>query len=465
METINDLLEERGRSLGQETFLEHPESDSRMSYGEALALSRRLAARFSRAGVSRGDRVAWVLPDGPSAAVHFLAACRLGAVAVPLDERLQPGEYARILAQCRPAAVAAPGRMRPLLEGFGAFLDADEPPPSGEAPAQEIKGDHPAGIYYTSGSTGLPKGVVFTHASFLGAGGGFESLFEPSGVRRVWSIYPLRTNLGMTMAVTSMLQGGALILGGAQMLAKSAGGVLRRCGAGGLALVPALLPPLLEQLKGSPSALSPLRWMFAVGSVLPSLADEIERLSGVPVADAYGSSETGGITATPFRLGARPAGCVGRPFPGAEVRIVDGEIAAKTPGMMAGYYGGAPAGEWFLTGDLGALDGEGRLFIHGRKTETILASGGRAYGKDVDEALSRHPAVLECVTVARREGPVREFLVSFVVPREGARPGEEELLEHCRKFLAGYKCPSSVRLLERLPRSALGKVVKDLLPP
>lgn len=486
MDTLFGLLAHQARRRGAEFFLFHPESGAEYRYSDSLALAERLACGLERKGVGRGDNVAILLPDGPAAVHFFLASAALGAPAVMLDVHLKDEEYSRIFGQCRPRLIVADAALEGRLGADCLWVDARDAFASiggaGTFRRGGVRPEDPLAIFYTSGSTGTPKGVVQTHESTLAAVEGVHEYFHGDEIRREWSMYPIRTQPGVCYAALALRRGAALVLGSPSVLETSAAAALEKFEVEALDIVPSIVPALLRQFSAPSARASKLRWIQWIGGhMAEALAAELERVSGVPVVNVYGSTEASGVSATPIALGARPAGSVGRPFPGVEVRILDedgaplgpgrlGEVAVRSRSVMAGYFEqpGLTAQVlregWCRPGDLGRFDEDGNLFLEGRLGESVLGAHGRAFGADVDAALSGHPGVLESATLARPGGAAGEELVAFVVRKGGSAAGEEELLAHCRSRLADYKCPARIRFLDAIPRSALGKVVKERLP-
>jgi acyl-CoA synthetase (AMP-forming)/AMP-acid ligase II len=226
-----------------------------------------------------------------------------------------------------------------------------------------------------------------------------------------------------------------------------------------------------------------LRWILSSADRLPAaLAAEFERVTGVAIIDYYASTETGCVAAQLLSRSDRVAGSVGRPLSSCEIGILDeggrparpgksGEICVRGACLMAGYYQRpdltvqAIRDGWYRTGDRGRLDQEDNLFFEGRIREMIATLQGKVIPKDVEDVLQRHPAVRESATVGRRDGLTGERVVSYVVLQAGAIISADDLIVHCKRHLADFKCPGQVVFLEALPRNRRGKIVKDRLPP
>jgi long-chain acyl-CoA synthetase len=205
---------------------------------------------------------------------------------------------------------------------------------------------------------------------------------------------------------------------------------------------------------------------------------------GAVVHDGYGLTEASPIVTT-SAIGRREpsAGSIGPPLPGVDVRLVDadggdvlpgdpGEIWVRGPNVFPGYWGDADATSraltrdgWLRTGDVAVADDEGGLSLVDRAKDLIIVSGFNVYPAEVEEALIEHPDVAEAAAVGEPDTRTGEAIVAFVVPEPGTHPGADALLAHCSRTLARYKCPSRVEIVDALPRSFAGKVLRRELRP
>jgi o-succinylbenzoate---CoA ligase len=184
------------------------------------------------------------------------------------------------------------------------------------------------------------------------------------------------------------------------------------------------------------------------------------RAAGLPVLHTYGLTEAGSQV-TAERPGDADGATAGWPLPGVEVRVSDGEIEVRGPTMMLGYLGEPPLSGWFPTGDLGAVDGRGRLVVQARRSDLIVSGGENVYPAEVEAALLSHPDVADCAVLPWPDEELGQIGCAAVVVR---RPvGDAELREHCRARLAGFKVPRKFAVLDALPRNAAGKADRPAL--
>jgi malonyl-CoA/methylmalonyl-CoA synthetase len=231
---------------------------------------------------------------------------------------------------------------------------------------------------------------------------------------------------------------------------------------------------LVEELKRAPADLSRLR-LFCSGSapLAPETFAVFRELTGHDILERYGMTETGMNLSNPY-AGPRRPGTVGTPLPGVSIRIVDGELQVRGSNVFSGYWR-APektaesfvhdelGRRWFRTGDLAERDPEtGYITLLGRRTELILSGGFNVYPREIEEVLAGYPGIREAAVVGRPHPDRGEVPVAFVVADAPVDPGE--LIAWCKTQMAGFKAPREIRFLESLPRNALGKVQKHLLP-
>lgn len=247
--------------------------------------------------------------------------------------------------------------------------------------------------------------------------------------------------------------------------------------------VPTMYVALTQLLPEGSEALVSLRICNSGGAPMPEqVMAEFERVTGALVLEGYGLSETSPVTHANFGAMNRKIGSIGQPVPCTEAKIVDVENAAKTlavgevgelavrgPQVMKGYFGrDAETAQtiidgWLLTGDIAKMDENGFTYIVDRKKDLIIASGFNVYPRDVEEALYRHPAVLEVAVIGVPDGYRGETVKAVVVCKPGTSISEEVLQTWCRNELAAYKIPKIVEFVDALPKSAVGKILRRAL--
>ncbi len=464
------------------------------TYRELAEAVARARAWLADGGVRPGDRVLIVSENCRAVAAALLAATDLDAWPVLVNARLADREIDEIREHCRPrralyATAASPqarahaarhGAVETDVPGLGPLgvgaLDADcLPEPVDADPARQV-----AVLIYTSGSSGQPKGVMLTHRNllFMAAVSGAIRRLRPED--RMGGIMPVSHIVGLSVVLLGTLMHGASL----RMVARfNPAEMLRALARDGLSIVlgtPAMLGLLLDYTarKGIARVDAPnLRILSVSGAPLdPAIKAASERLFGIPLHHGYGITECA-PTIAQIRPERPRADCaVGPLLPGVEARVLGpdgapvppgevGELHVRGPNVMRGYYR-APeataevldAAGWFNTRDLVCF-ADGCLFIVGRARELIIRFGFNVYPPEIEAVLNAHPAVLQSAVVGRSvEG--NEEIIAFVQPAAGARPSVRELADHAAARLAPYKQPSAFVLVEAMPTTPSGKILK-----
>jgi o-succinylbenzoate---CoA ligase len=398
-----------------------------VTYRELDERATRVALELAASGVQPGDRVRVSHPPGIAFAVLLHAVPRAGAVLEPVA----PAE--------------------PWEPEFGGAA-AKEPAPAAGSPAPRLRTTHDPeathSVIHTSGTTGEPKPVELTfgnHAASAAASA--DALGVDPGDRWLCPL-PLHHVGGLGVLVRCAVNHTTAVL----HERFDAGRVKRTFEAGGVTLA-SLVPTMLVRLREAGLRRAPnLRAIALGGGPIPAgLLDWAEE-TGIPVTPVYGMTET---------CSQVVAGSPGRPLKGVELEIGPaGEILVRGPMVAANEL--SPDG-WLHTGDLGRLDGDGRLHVEGRLKELIVTGGENVAPLEVEQALLTHPAVADAAVTGRRDPEWGEAIVAFVVLREPADP--EELRTWCRGRLAPHKVPKRVELVEALPRSPGGKLLRARLAP
>jgi len=439
-------------------------ADTTLTWRELARRAGGVARRLAAEGLAPGDRVALLLPNGWRFAVALLGGLMAGATVSPLNPMLSAAERARILADLRPRTV----------------LDA-----AGDETADwslSLEPRAPALILYTSGSTGRPKGAVLSHAALDAA---LVSWAGPvmglTAADCVLATLPLSHSFGVNGALLAPILAGARV---AMVDPFTPPGVLAAIAQHGVTVFPAvatMFRRLLDAPKLDVSELKTLR--IAVSGAAPcpwELAQEWRARTGVRILRGYGMTEL--FRPISFRSDdARDVPeSIGRPVPGVELRIVDdagrprragetGELWIRSPAVMEGYLEAREetravlADGWFRTGDLATISSDGFVAIAGRKKELILRGGYSVVPGEVEAVLLAHPAVAEAAVVGVPHPDLGEDIAAFVTLQAGIAVDPAALIAHCRERLAGYKYPRRVTVLDALPKSATGKILKAQL--
>jgi O-succinylbenzoic acid--CoA ligase len=429
---LGDWLVGAARSAPRRTAIVGPRES--VTYGELRRRADVAAGRLAARGVARGDRVGLALAPGLAFAETLHACWRLGAVAVPVDPRLPTGDIARRTAGAA-TLVAEP------LDG--------EPTP---APLLDTHGDGDvAAVMHTSGTTSAPKPVPLTYGNFNASARGSAAVLGAHPGERWLCALPLGHVGGLSILVRSAVAATAAVIHD-HFDAGAVAAALMETGMTMVSLVPTMLSRLLDAGVERPPT---LRCALIGGGPLP--ADLIARstAAGIPLAQTYGLTEACSQVTT-SAIGEPET--AGRPLPGTHVQIAtDGEVLVGGPIVAAT----ALASDGLLhTGDLGRLDGAGRLTVIGRKGDLIITGGENVAPAEVEAALAAHSAVAEAAVSGRPHPEWGEVVIARVVLRPGASATASELRDHCRRVLAPFKVPKELRFVDELPRTASGKLLR-----
>ncbi len=465
--------------------------EGRFTYRELLAASRAVAsALLDGAGDLREARVAYLVPPGFQWVAIQWGTWRAGGVAVPLAVSHPPPELEYVIADSRARAVVVhpelADRVEPIARRLGVRLVRSTAALEAAAtPLPRVAADRRAQVFYTSGTTAKPKGVVLTHANVTAQVRSLVEAWEWRPDDRILGVLPLHHVHGVVNVVTCALWSGATC---ELPPGFDSDDVWRRLTAGGVTLfmaVPTIYARLIaaweraaadEQARRS-SACRGLRLMVSGSAALPvSVLDRWSQISGHTLLERYGMTEIGMALSNPLH-GPRVPGHVGTPLPGVGVRLVDeqghavspgtpGEIEVRGAGVFIEYLDRPDATReafrdgWFKTGDVAVVEG-GSYRILGRKSVDIIKSGGyKVSALEIEEVLRQHPEVAECAVVGVEDLEWGERVCAALVPRGGSRPDVRLIGSWTRERLASYKVPSRFLLVDELPRNAMGKVIK-----
>jgi acyl-CoA synthetase (AMP-forming)/AMP-acid ligase II len=430
-------------------------------------------AGLSLRGVGRGDRVALLLGNRAEFVLALFAAARLGAIAVPLNIRSQKPELAYVLEHCGAKLVIHEDELADRLPDRPARIPVSEfHTLRGEAASTPASAneDDTAVILYTSGTTGRPKGAMLSHLGIVHSAMHYAQGMALTERDRSIAAVPLSHVTGLIAHIATMARcAGALVLmpsfKAADFLALAARERMTHT-----VLVPAMYNLCLLERDFERHDLS--RWRIGGygGAPMPpaTIARFAEKLPHLGLMNLYGATETTSpATMMPAHETARHPDSVGRVVPCGEMRVEpDGELWIKGPMVVRGYWNDPAAtgreftdGFWH-SGDLGAIDAEGFVYVRDRKKDLINRGGYKIYSAEVEGALAEHPSVLEAAVVARPCPVLGERVHAFVALKE-SRISETELQAFCAARLADYKVPETFTFQsEPLPRNANGKVLK-----
>ena len=472
-----------------------------VTFAELVGRGRRLAeALDARLGVRRGDRVAHLGFNSVDYLDLLIACARLGAILLPLNWRLAPPELGYIIGHAEPKVLLAEADFRAAIDqvrealgsaaaigyGFegerwqdyaglleGASADANVG--AGAAPEDALL------LVYTSGTTGRPKGALLSHRAIFHSAVQGIAAFDISAGDHVLNALPLFHVGGINIQMIPALHAGASM-------------TLHRRFEPGLALrdiaerrpslfiaVPAMIDALIHHPDWAATDLSSLKTLTTGSSTIAPRLIEAVHARGLPVTQVYGSTETAPLVVHLMAADAwRKPGSSGRPAIHCRMKIVDddgnevapgvaGEILVRGPNIMSGYWRDADATAealrdgWFHSGDVGHCDDEGFLYVDDRKKDIIISGGENIPSAELEAVLAECAALVEAAVVAGPDARWGEIPVAVVVAKPDAALDAAAVIALFDGRLARYKHPKQVRFVERLPRNAMGKVLKHEL--
>ena len=481
--------------------------DRSWSWAELAERVTAAAGALRARGVGKGDRVLVHARNGNAIFESGWACWLIGAVWVPTNFRLSPPEVAYLAANAgcrahvfdtgfpehRAAARAENGAcLLDVAIGEGAGLSWDDlVVEGGDAPVTQtetVERDHPAWLFYTSGTTGRPKGGTLTHGQLAFVVTNHIADLMPGLTQRDASLVVAPLSHGAGIHAMAQVARGAVsvLLPGERLDVPEAWRLVEKHRVSNMFTVPTILNALCRDASVDAHDHSSLRHVIYAGA--PMYREDQKhalRKLGPCLVQYFGLGEvTGNITVLPPEWHsleddpAFPIGSCGYPRTGIEIAILDaqggrlpanetGEICVRGPAVMAGYFGNedatakAFAGGWFHTGDLGHLDARGFLHITGRQSDMYISGGSNVYPREVEEVLLTHPAVAEACVVGVPHEKWGEAGVAVLVPAEGATILPEAVMAHLDGRLGRYKWPSRIVVWDALPRSGYGKVPKN----
>jgi long-chain acyl-CoA synthetase len=453
----------------------------RYTYRQLAGLAGPLG--MSLQSVTEKTRVGLLLPPGSGFVVSFYATLLAGKTVVPINYLLGDREIAHIVKDSEVDTVLTipffAGRLKDTGLRVIDLTQLPKDPPKIEPVFPKPAPDDVAVLLYTSGSTGLPKGVLLTYENFQSD---LDAAIEYADLKHghiFLGIIPLFHSFGITAMMLAPIQLGATVVYIARFSPVATLKALRQHKASIIFGTPSMFAAVVRLKDAKPEDFSHIYAIITGGEPLPAtLRDAFKQKLNVTLYEGYGLTETSPVVALNTPQKNRP-GSVGRLVPGAEARIVDdndnplppgqiGEIWLKGPMIMQGYHNlpeetaaVLTPDRYFKTGDLGRIDDEGYLYITGRKKEMIIVAGEKAYPREIEDALLRHPGVAEAAVVGKKDPGRGETVVAFVMPKEGQTLSPDELRSFARdQGLAQWKVPKEVFVVEDFPRTPTGKVLK-----
>ncbi|MDN2584346.1 AMP-binding protein [Aquibium sp. ELW1220] len=498
MEILSQILARNVRLVPDRAFIV-TETET-VTYREFAARTARLANALAARGVAKGDRVGLYLPSTPLMATAFWACQRLGAIPAPLSAMFRHAELRKIVERTQLKAMIADAATWPYFSeirgefpaletclvagGTGSGGSLDDAMADASADFHDIACDFHdvASLFFTSGTTGTPKGTAQTHFSVTST---LRDMMVSHRARFGQEVYlcavPLFTNFGLTVTLNLCLYIGGTIVLHERWDTERVMADIKRYKATYFGGTPTMYVYMVNDHDAARHDLSSLRLCITGGSPVPQpVIRRFEELSGVKVAQVYGATETCGQNVMEPTAGIRKSGSAGLPVGSSRIAIVGddggelprgevGEVIIGGDCVAQGYWGDAEATAaafvplGWKSGDLGLLDEDGFLFIVDRKKDVIIAGGHNIYPLEVESVLYRHPAVGMCAVVGAPDPEKGEIPVAVVVLHPNASATADELRAWCRSELAAYKAPRRVEIIDVMPVEAAKIRKRDLV--
>lgn len=484
-------------------------------------VDRFAAGLVRRLGLQKGDRVGIMLPNCPQNVIATLGIQRAGGIPVQFNPLYTPREIGYQLLDSGSRAMITLDLLLPRVQEAGVpvaaisasiadflpfplnrlyaiknrpprlpagsstpFRELLETDPTGFRPAAMDPREDPAVLLYTGGTTGVSKGVVITHFNFVANVLQIKEWLQrpPDAHDRVLVVLPMFHSYGFTAALGYALASGGTAILVPKFEPKLVLKLIQKYKATSFPEVPTVYTALLQDPEVEKYDLRAVEICLSAAAPMPvDLMQRFEAMTGATIIEGYGMTETSPGTHTNPLGGRRIPGSVGLPYPDTDVRIVDlvtgddlppgqeGEVLIRGPQVMKGYWqrpeetAAVIRDGWLYTGDIGRMDEDGYLYIVDRKKDMIISGGLNVYPREIDEVLYEHPAVLEACTVGVPDSYWGEAVKAFVVLKPDATATPEELQAWCKERLAAYKRPRAIEIVDALPKSAVGKILRRVL--
>ncbi|MEN1889424.1 o-succinylbenzoate--CoA ligase [Streptomyces mirabilis] len=478
----------RARKTPHRTALIH--GDTTVSYAELYARTTRLAHALRALGLRRGDRIAYLGPNHPSYLETLFAAGTLGAVFVPLNPRLAGPEIAHQLGDSGAKVLVYAPSLAGLVAGLPGnvhvrtFVEVGSRYEELIGQAAEEPIDQPVAaedmciIMYTSGTTGRPKGAMLTHGNLTWNAVNVLVDHDLTADERALVSAPLFHTAGLNMlTLPVLLKGGTCVLVESFDPAATLD-LIERHRITFMFGVPTMFDQVARHPRWADADLSSLRILTCGGSPVPTPLIAAYQERGLTFLQGYGMTEASpGTLFLDAEHAVGKAGSAGVPHFFSDVRVVrpdftpvdigeTGEVVVRGPHVMPGYWGlpdetaAVFADGWFRSGDAARVDEDGYVFIVDRIKDMIISGGENIYPAEIEDLLLGHPGIVECAVIGVADDKWGEVPRAVVVPREGVQLDPDEVLASLAGHLAKYKIPKSVVVVDELPRTASGKLLK-----
>ena len=471
----------------------------RFTFAELDSLSRSVAQLLTESGISRGDRVAIMMPNVPAFVVWYYGVLRAGAIAVSISTRLAASEVSFLVSDCEAKAFVAlsdtltklKNDLPECISNCYAASDLGEQcdgkplkqPSTNSEHWIETEPNDPALILYTSGTTGFAKGATLSHMNVRSNVHAFNHLCNMQSSDRILLAVPLFHCFGQNALLNSALNVGATLVLQRKFDPSEAKRLIADENVTQLYGVPMMFQLFQESCQ--PTDLSSVTYCFSAATTLPiQVGQRWQEKFDMPIHEGYGLTETSPFASYNHRLKFTP-GSIGTPIDCVEMKIVStetgvtcplgelGEIAIRGPNVMLGYWNRpddtaeAIKDGWFHSGDIGRQDESGFFYIVDRVKDMISVAGQKVYPAEVERVLLDHAGVSQCAVVGLPDEVFGEKVVAFLVADGSQNLSGDELTQDVQKIasknLANYKVPREFILIDELPRNPSGKILKTKL--
>lgn len=500
MRTIRYWIDERADQSPGKVYMFAPEPKLELSYAQLKADSQKFGKHLLKRGLKKGDTISFMIGNGYQTTKIFLGTMYSGLVVAPLNFMVQASQLEYVLdhSDTRLVFFTEDQKVRVQTARKAMARDIDLIQIDNDAPIifpededlsaidlPEVTEDDDALLLYTSGTTGVPKGVILSHKNMVAGGENTAKAHALTPEDRALCSLPLyHINGEVVTAVTPLVSGGSVV-----MPHKFSTGnfweLISEYQCTWFSVVPTIISYLTSATdhQGQDYRLDQLRFGRSASSALPpSLHKAFEEKFNVSIVETMGLTETAApVFSNPLDLSKRKYGSPGQAV-GNQAKIIDkkdnevprgtpGEIMIKGDNVMKGYYKDPektaaalePDG-WLHTGDLGYMDEDGFVFVTGRIKELIIKGGENISPREIDEALYKHPAVLDAAAVGIPDEHYGEEILCCCVLKPDCECTEEELREYCREHLGEFKTPKFIKVMDDLPKGPSGKIQRLKLP-
>ena len=499
MRTIRYYIDKRAAEQPDKIFAIAPETGLELTYGALKDDSIAFGKHLMKRGIRKGDKISFMMGNGYQTTKIFLGTMYAGVVVAPLNLMAQPSQLEYVLDHSDTRLVffceehgeklkAAAGKVNRDIALIQIDNDAESILPEEDLSGMDLPDvveEDDALLLYTSGTTGVPKGVILSQKNMVSGGLYTTMAHELTADDRALCSLPLyHINGEVVTGVTPLVSGGSVIMP-RKFRTDDFWELISKYGCTWFSVVPTIISYLTSgtEIEGKGLKLDQVRFGRSASSALPpSLHKEFEKKFKVSIVETMGLTETAApVFSNPMDPAKRKYGSPG-PAVGNTAKIIDpagrelprgeqGEIMIRGDNVMKGYYK-APektrealeADGWLHTGDLGYMDEDGFVFVTGRIKELIIKGGENIAPKEIDEALYKHPAILDAAAVGIPDDVYGEEILACVTLKPGCCATEEELRSHCLEQLGKFKTPKTICFMVELPKGPSGKIQRLKLP-